>query len=79
MARQEAIDRTEPHTPEFRPTDPQAAEHSRSGGLIDEPRIVKGKRSARAGDRHRENLYALLIGSAVVALALAILYAVFFA
>jgi len=53
-------------------------EHERSGGLHDEPRIVKAKRSARAGDRHRENLHALLIGGGAVALAFVILYFLFF-
>ncbi|MEQ8348378.1 MAG: hypothetical protein RIB84_21650 [Sneathiellaceae bacterium] len=49
-------------------------EDARSGGMHDEPRIVKRKEPARAGDRHRENLYALVIGVAVLAAIYAVLY-----
>lgn len=49
-------------------------ERPRSGGTRDEPRIVEPKVAARAGDRHRENLYALVIGIVVVAVIFAILY-----
>lgn len=51
-----------------------AHEHPRFGGTRDEPRIVEPKVKARAGDRHRENLYALLIGVAMVVAIFALLY-----
>ncbi|MFC3228882.1 hypothetical protein ACFOGJ_16675 [Marinibaculum pumilum] len=48
---------------------------TRFGGQRDEPRIVESKTEARAGDRHRENLYALVFGTIVAAAVLLLLYA----
>lgn len=49
-------------------------EQPRYGGKADEPRIVESETEARAGDRHNENLVALVAGTAVAAAILVLLY-----
>ena len=53
-------------------------ENAESGGMHDEPRIVKSKEAARAGDRHREGLHAMVIGGVVIVGIVAVLAILYF-